>query len=66
MLSTTVLANNCMDADAFATAFMVLGLEKSIEIANRMPELKVYFIYADGDGETRVYLSDSFQEHLVQ
>jgi thiamine biosynthesis lipoprotein len=55
-----------MDADAFATAFMVLGLEKSIEIARQMPEIKVYFIYADEDGTNRIYLSENFKEHLVQ
>jgi thiamine biosynthesis lipoprotein len=65
LLSATVLADNCMDADAFATAFMVLGLEKSIEIASKMPGLKVYFIYADGEGENQIYLSENFKEHLV-
>ena len=66
LLSATVLAGNCMDADAFATAFMVLGLEKSIEIAAEIPELQVYFIYAGDDGATQVYLSESFKEHLME
>jgi len=66
LLSATVLAENCMDADAFATAFMVLGLEKSIEISRQFPNLKVYFIYADGEGENQIYLSENFKEHLVQ
>jgi len=66
LLSSTVLAENCMDADAFATAFMVMGLEKSIEIANQIPEIKVYFIFADGEGENQVYFSESFKEHLVE
>ena len=66
LLSATVLADNCMDADAFATAFMVLGLEKSIEIAAENPELKVYFIYADDEGTTRVYFSENFKEHLAE
>ena len=66
LLSATVLAENCMDADAFATAFMVLGLEKSVEIARQMPEIKVYFIYADEDGAHQIYLSENFKEHLVQ
>ena len=66
LLSATVLANNCMDADAFATAFMVLGLEKSIEISKNIPDLKVYFIYAGGEGEIRVYVSENFREHLVE
>lgn len=66
LLSATVLAGNCMDADAFATAFMVLGLEKSIEIAAKNPDLKVYFIYADDEGATQVYFSENFKEHLVE
>ena len=44
LLSTTVIADSCIDADAFATAFMVMGLEKSIETARNIPGLKVYFI----------------------
>ena len=65
LLSTIVIADNCMDADAFATAFMVLGLEKSIEISEKTPGLKVYFIYAGSDGENRIYFSENFNEHLV-
>ncbi|MFW5756094.1 MAG: FAD:protein FMN transferase, partial [Tangfeifania sp.] len=65
-LSTTVLADDCMTADAFATAFMVLGLDKSIEIARQHPEIKVYFIYANDDAENQVYMSEDFKEHLVK
>lgn len=64
LLSSTVLADNCMDADAFATAFMVLGLEKSIEIANSLPEIKVYFIYSGEEGKNQIYMSEGFKEHL--
>ncbi|MFW5774150.1 MAG: FAD:protein FMN transferase [Tangfeifania sp.] len=66
LLSTTILADDCMTADAFATAFMVLGLEKSIEIAREHPEIKVYFIYAEDDGENQVYMSEDFKGHLVK
>lgn len=66
LLSTTVLADDCMTADAFATAFMVMGLDKSIEIANQHPEIKVYFIYSDNNGENQVYMSEDFKEHLVK
>jgi FAD:protein FMN transferase len=66
LLSTTVLTDNCMDADAFATAFMVLGLEKSIEVARSNPALKVYFIYADEEGENQIYMSENFREHLAE
>jgi thiamine biosynthesis lipoprotein len=66
LLSSTVLAGDCMTADAYATAFMVLGLEKSIEVAEKVPGLAVYFIYADSLGNNKVYMSDNFKEFLVE
>ena len=66
LLSATVLANDCMSADAFATAFMVLGKDLSIEIARRIPGMDIYFIYADEKGENQVYMSEGFAEFLVE
>jgi FAD:protein FMN transferase len=64
LLSATVLAENCLDADAFATAFMVMGPEKSIELSKKLNDIKVYFIYSSGDGRNQVYMSDSFLKHI--
>lgn len=64
LLSSTVLANDCMTADAFATAFMVLGKDRGIEIANNIPEIEIYFIYADENGENQVYMSEGFKQYL--
>lgn len=47
ILSATVIAPTCMEADAWATAFMAMGLEKSKEILATQTQLKVLFIYAD-------------------
>ena len=55
-----------MTADAFATAFMVIGLEKGIELAEKYPEIKVYFIYADEKGENQIYMSEDFESHLSE
>jgi thiamine biosynthesis lipoprotein len=66
LLSTTVLADSCMTADAFATAFMVLGLEKSIEIASKVPGIEVYFIYADEKGQYKTYFSDGFKSLIKE
>lgn len=66
LLSTTVLADSCMTADAFATAFMVLGLDKSIEVANSVPEIEVYFIYCDEEGNYKSYFSDGFKSLLQE
>lgn len=65
LLSSTVIANDCMTADAFATAFMVLGLEISIEIDRLVPEIEVFFIYANEKGENQVYMSEGFGEYIV-
>ena len=54
LLSATVLADDCATADAFATAFMVVGLDD----AKRMIEennLKAYLIYADEDNAYAVW-----------
>lgn len=66
LLSATVLADDCMTADAFATAFMVMGLEKSVELTKDLPELKVYFIYSDENGGNSIYMSERFRDHLKE
>ncbi|MDX1284610.1 MAG: FAD:protein FMN transferase [Draconibacterium sp.] len=65
LLSATVLAEDCMTADAYATAFMVLGKELGIEIARQVPGLEIYFIYVDEKGENQVYMSEGFAQYLV-
>ena len=54
LLSVTVVAPDCATADAYATAFMVLGHEKSAQIVKQHPELEAWFIVADGDGGWKV------------
>jgi len=57
LLSATVLADNCMTADAYATAFMVMGLEKTIKFLEVHPELSAYLIYAAVKGEYGIFES---------
>lgn len=47
ILSSTVIAPDCMTADAYATAFMVLGSEKALEVLERDTTLMAYFILQD-------------------
>ncbi len=65
LLSATVIAEDCMTADAWATAFMVLGLEKSKAISASMPNLEVAFIYADEKGKNQLYLSPGLEKMLA-
>lgn len=65
LLSATVLAKDCMVADAYATAFMVMGLEKAFDIAKDNLQLEAYFIYADENGENKVRFTSGFKQFLI-
>ena len=47
ILSSTVIAPTCAEADAFATAFMVLGTEGAKQVLEKQPQLETYFITND-------------------
>ncbi len=64
LLSATVLAPDCMTADAYATAFMVLGVEKSLEIAERHDDMETYLIYAVDSAESAVAMTSGMEEYL--
>ena len=51
ILSATVIAKDCTTADAYATAFMVMGLEEAKAFCEAHPELHAYFI-CDGEGDS--------------
>ena len=51
ILSSTVIAKDCMTADAYATAFMVLGKEKALQVLANDTTLMAYFI-VEGENET--------------
>ena len=54
LLSATVFAPDCMTADALATAFMVMGLDKACAfVENQILPITAYFIYTDGDDHVR-------------
>lgn len=66
ILSSTVLATECMTADAYATAFMVLGLDKSKEVLSKHPELMAFFICADDKGEMYEWSSEEMKKYIVK
>jgi thiamine biosynthesis lipoprotein len=63
-LSVSVLAKDCMTADAYATAFMVMGVEKGKEFLKKHPKLDVYFIYSAPDGSMKTYYTKGFKKLL--
>ena len=52
LLAATVIAElDCADVDAYATAFMAMGLEKTVKFLEDKPHLKVVLIYVNEAGD---------------
>lgn len=64
ILSATVIADNCATADAYATAFMVLGLDSARAICNSHDELDAYLIYSDENGKMQIFYTDGMKKYL--
>ena len=64
ILSATVFADDCATADAYATSFMVLGLDGAKKILEKHPELCAYLIYSDQKGSNQIWYSPSLQKKL--
>lgn len=65
LLSVTIIADDCMTADAYATAFMAMGSEKSKEVAKEISGLHYYFFYAMDNDEVGVEYSDGFEQFFI-
>lgn len=61
LLSATVLASDCATADAYATSFMVLGLDSAKSVLARHPEMQAYLIYTDKAGNYCVWQSEGIE-----
>lgn len=64
ILSATIVAENCMIADGYATALMASGSEKAIEIAKSIPEIEYYLIYVDDNGKHQITYSRGMLDYL--
>lgn len=66
ILSSTVLAQDCATADAYATAFMVLGMDEAKKVLKKHPELMAFFIYSDKDGEMKDWMTEGMEKLIVK
>ena len=66
LLSATVLTDRCAKADAYATSFMVLGMDGAKQILERHKELMAYLIYTDNKGNLSVWYSPSLKDKIVK
>lgn len=66
LLSATVVHPSCTLADAYATAFMVMGLDKARKFTEANKQVEAYLIYSDDDGNLQTWYSSGFKKYLAE
>lgn len=64
LLSATVVANTCGEADAFATALMVVGLDSAKQILKSNADLDAFLVYSDKE-EFRTFTTPNFEQMML-
>ena len=64
LMSVTVIADRCIVADAYATAFMVMGTEKAMAFASERRDIEAYFISTDAKGDLKISFTEGFGAYL--
>jgi len=65
LLSVTLLSKSCTDADALATAIMVMGLEKGKQFITEN-HLSAYLIYSDDTGKLNTWMTHDLENNITQ
>ena len=66
LLSVTVIANDCATADAYATAFMVMGRDEAMKFLESHPELAGHFVYYENGGYRYVQSKNFPKKGILQ
>lgn len=66
LLSATVIAPTCMQADAYATAFMVLGVDEALRICNSIDSMECYLIYSNEENIYEVKMTEGFKQYIEE
>ena len=66
LLSVTVAASTCAEADALGTMFLAMGADDALAAAAAMPGMKVYFILAGDGDEYEEYVSPAMEALIMQ
>lgn len=65
ILSASVFAKDCTTADAWGTALMVLGHERSIELVAKHPEIDVLLFYSDDNGNIKHFVTEGIRADIT-
>ena len=66
LLSVTVAAPTCAEADALGTMFLAMGADDALKAVRTMPDVKDYFILADGTDGYEEYISPAMEAMIMQ
>ena len=66
LLSASIFAEDCMRADAYATACMVIGVEAAYELISKTNGVEGYFIFGEKDGSMGVKSTDGATNFLLR
>lgn len=64
ILSCTIVADDCMTADGYATALMASGLDEAIRIADALNKFEYFLIYIDENGKDKIKYSNGMIKYL--
>ena len=64
LLSVTVIHEDCIYADAYATAFMAMGLDKTLDFISNRDDIDIFLIYSNGS-MLETYSSDYFKNYIL-
>lgn len=66
LLSASVVCDDCITADAYATTFMVLGVDKSKELLQKLNGIEVYFVYSNAQGNYETFFTEGIKKMILE
>lgn len=63
--SATVIAETCALADAYATTFMAMGFQKSLQLLKTLEGIEVYFTYLDAQHQPQWYATEGMKRKFL-
>src|SRR5690606_18332104 len=66
LLSVSIISDKCIDADAYATTCMVMGLPKAMAFIQSKKDIEAYFVSTDENGDWKESFTEGFADYIVK